>query len=49
MPGQAAVVEPMREIMRVRRPAVLYTDAGTAFTSRAFQEAMRELGVDARI
>ena len=39
----------MREIMRVRKPAVLYTDADTAFTSRAFQEAMNELGVDARI
>ena len=49
MVGQAGVIEPMREIMRVRQPAVLYTDADTASTSRAFQEAMTELGVDARI
>ena len=45
MDGQAAVVEPMRQIMRVRKPEVLYTDADSAFTSRA----LRELGVDARV
>ena len=49
MASQAAVVEPMCEIMRVRKPEMLYTDADTAFTSHAFQAAMQELGVDARI
>ena len=49
MAGQAAVIEPMRQIMRVRRPQVLYTDADTAFTSRAFQALMEELGVEAHV
>ena len=35
MIGQAAVIDPMRGIMRVRKPTVLYTDADTAFTSKA--------------
>ena len=49
MVNQAAVVEPTQEIMRVRKPEMLFTVAATAFTSQAFQEAMRELGVDARV
>jgi hypothetical protein len=49
MLSQAAVVEPMRQIMKTRKPEVLYTDADTAFQSAVFQQAMRELGVDARI
>ena len=48
MDSQAAVVEPMREILRARKQEVLYTDADSAFTPRAFQAAMQELGVDAR-
>ena len=49
MANQGAVLEPMRDIMRVRKPQLLYTDADAAFTSNAFRAAMRELGVDARI
>ena len=49
MTGQAAVIEPMRDIMRVRKPTALSTDADAAFTSRAFRAAMEELGVEARL
>ena len=49
MDGQAAVVEPMKDIMRVRRPKILFTDADAAFRSKAFMNAMQDLGVDLRI
>ena len=48
MLSQAAVTEPMQKIMRSRQPRLLYTDADTAFKASTFQEAMEELGVDAR-
>ena len=48
MVSQAAVTEPMQKIMRSRQPRLLYTDADTAFKASTFQEAMEELGVDAR-
>ena len=49
MSNQGDVVAPMRDIMRVRRPRVLYTDADTAFRSQAFRDAMRDLGVEFRV
>ena len=49
MTGQGAVIEPMRQIMKTRKPEVLFTDAETSFQGVAFREAMQELGVDARI
>ena len=49
MLSQAGVEAPMRAVMRARRPAMLFTDADTAFTSNAFKAAMAELGVDARV
>ena len=49
MSNQGDVVGPMRDIMRVRRPQVLYTDADTAFRSLAFREAMHDLGVEFRV
>ena len=49
MRSQADTVEPMREIMQMRRPQVLYTDADTTFKSRAFGDLMRELGVEHRV
>jgi hypothetical protein len=49
MIGQGSVIEPMRQIMKVRKPDVLYTDKETSFRSAPFREAMQNLGVDARI
>jgi len=41
MLSQAAVVEPMRQIMRTRKPKVLYTDADTAFRAASSRRRWR--------
>ena len=39
----------MLDLMRERRPRLLFSDADTAFRSKAFREAMAGLGVDFRV